>query len=94
VSAVKCSQLSTSFTEKALAFKDRVNKANTCPGKAKWNADEILEAVENIPEWVRGVAKKAEVQKLYDNAKRNSEKLQHYSILAIISNSPSPTNTV
>ena len=39
MSAVKCRQLSTSFTEKALAFKDRVNKANTCPRKAKWNVE-------------------------------------------------------
>ena len=62
LSAFKCSQLSTPFTEKALAFKDRVYKANTCPGKAKWNADEILGAVENIPGLVRGVAKEAGAQ--------------------------------
>ena len=74
LSAFKCSQRSTPFTEKALAFKDRVYKANTCPGKAKWNADEILGAVENIPGLVRGVAKEAGAQKLYDKAKRKSEK--------------------
>ena len=58
----------------ALAFKDRVNKANATPKSPRWSAEVILEAVENIPELVKGVDAKAEVQKMYDNAKRKGKK--------------------
>ena len=78
MSAVKCRQLSTSFTEKALAFKDRVNKANTCPGKAKWNADEILEAVENIPAWVRVLQRRLKCKNCTTTP---SGRVRNYSII-------------